>query len=183
MVICVGGVDLAGSCGRVSGVAVACDGVVWFVGGLHGDDEIVGVLLGWGVRVVAVDAPLSLPRSGWLREVDREMRRRGFRVLPPMWRGMRMLTLRGIQLSRVLEEYGVQVIETHPSSAVKCSGCSSAVEAACRVLDCSLVDVERLGRDEVDALVCAAVAHAYAAGRVVAVEAKDGVIYLLPRLC
>ncbi len=178
---CVAGLDLAGSPRRPSGYAVACSAKLTDYGIVYADDEVLEKLR--GARVVAIDAPLSLPKSGrGFRKVDLKLIRMGYRVLPPTMPGMRMLTERAIALAKRLEHEGVKVIETHPRSAWMNSGCGNELEAASKIL-ANVPRGGRLLRDVVDAIVAAAVAWTYMVGRAVRVEAQDGVIYLLPRLC
>jgi len=69
--------------------------------------------------IVAIDAPLTLPKRGVNRESDREMRRRGYPVLPPLYPAMKMLTYRGIKLAEKLRDQEIDVIEVHPTSTRK----------------------------------------------------------------
>lgn len=143
---------------------------------LLSDAEIVGALR--GVAVLAVDSPLSEPRGGAMRAVDREMIRRGFRVLPPSWRPMSQLTRRALALVR---EIGSPAIETHPRSALRSSGCGDVGE----LLDAMGISHGELprSRDALDAVVAAAVAAEAVEGRALEVRAEDGSIYLCPREC
>ncbi len=174
VVVC--GVDLRGVARRPSGVALLGEGLL-YVGVFHEDAELLELVKAYGPSVAAVDAPLS-PAEGF-REVDREMLRRGFRVLPPGWRGMRALVERAARLSRELASLGVTVIETHPRSALAASGCTAGT-----LLRMHGVELGReLTRDELDAIISAIVARYYAEGARAEVRGLDGCIYLLPRLC
>lgn len=86
-------------------------------GFLKTDEEIVGYIEDVKPEVVAIDAPLTLPMRGRMRECDRALRKLGIRVFPPLMRGMKELTLRGIALSRTLRELGFSVIEVFPGGA------------------------------------------------------------------
>lgn len=66
------------------------------------------------VSVVAIDAPIA--REARMRELNREVIRGGYRVLPPRMQGMRMLTQRAWKISLELINIGVEVIETHPEA-------------------------------------------------------------------
>jgi hypothetical protein len=77
-------------------------------------------------QVVAIDAPLSLPpgresiedRTGeHLRASDRELLRNGIKFFPITLGPMRKLTVRGIELRRLLEGEGFRVIEVYPGGA------------------------------------------------------------------
>lgn len=110
-------------------------------------------------NITAIDSPLS--HSKGFRNVDKEMIRRGFRVLPPSF--ISKLVERAIELSRSLKN----VIETHPTSTLKNLG----------------INWRRLHevKDYVDAAACAMVALGYEIGYVEEIKANDGVIYLLSK--
>lgn len=117
------------------------------------DEEVAWVAQLFKPRAVAIDAPLTAPEGGrGLRDVEVELRRLGYRLLPPMMGGMKGLTMRGIRLSR---EITAEVVEVHPSTSLKAMGLSRR-------------DVEsRYGvrqRDLVDAIVAALTALAYVKG-------------------
>lgn len=66
--------------------------------------------------IIAIDAPLSLPKSGILRKADKEMIGRGYRVFPPILQAMRRLTVRAIEINKLIAEKGYRAIEVHPTS-------------------------------------------------------------------
>ena len=107
------GIDLAGVPWRPTGFAVLKQKRVQVIT-LYTDEKIIEACLQARPRIVAIDAPLSAPRKGGLRSCDRELIRLGFRVLPPLFGGMRKLTQRGIKLSRCLRKHDLKVIEVHP---------------------------------------------------------------------
>ncbi|MEM2878152.1 MAG: DUF429 domain-containing protein [Candidatus Hadarchaeales archaeon] len=110
------GLDLSGSPIRKTGFAII-SGRNIELGTLKTDDEIIGLCLKRNPEIVAIDAPLSMPKSGCLRSSDREMIRRGLRVFPPTFSGMISLTRRGISISSSLGSAGIKVIEVHPRSS------------------------------------------------------------------
>ncbi len=174
----VAGIDLAGSPRNPSGICILFDTKIDFLGILYSDEDIVSLIMSRKPRIVAIDAPLA--HSKGYREVDKEMIRHGYRVLPPGWRSMKILVSRALLIRERLEENGIKVIETHPRSALKSSGCSSIYELLA-IYGIRLE--EKVSRDEVDAIIAALVAYHYELGDVEVVEAKDGKIYLLPRIC
>ncbi len=162
--VLVGGVDLAAR--RPSAYAIGyADGKVVLLG-FAWNHQLPLILR--NCRVVAIDAPLS--HAEGYRQVDLEMKKRGYQVLPPGWRGMRMLVDEAIKLSASLQAAGVEVIETHPRSAEK-SYKKDPLEdlVAARVKD----------KDLRDALICLAVAASYVKGSTLRISASDGTIYLL----
>jgi len=112
------GIDLAGRPERPSGWALLRGRTVT-VKELHADNEIMSETLGAKPALIAIDAPLTLPERGALRRADREMQRRGYPVLPPLFPAMKDLTLRAIRLTEALRREQVEVIEVHPASSRK----------------------------------------------------------------
>jgi len=119
------GLDLAGVEDRPSGFCVLEDlNAETCI--LYTDEEILQKTRLLKPNVIAIDAPLSLPpgrtsieeRTGThLRECDRELLKRGIKILPITLGGMRKLTQRGVRLKRLLEAEGFRVIEVYPGGA------------------------------------------------------------------
>src|SRR5271169_1366519 len=87
------------------------------------DNEILAKIKDIRPRVVAIDAPLSLPlgrksiaeRTGnRLRECDKELQKKGIRFFPITLGPMRKLTVRGMSLKTILETEHFLVIEVYP---------------------------------------------------------------------
>lgn len=176
----VAGIDLSGSSRRPTGIAIVYNGVLVYADKLYFDDEIVDLLRNYNVCLVAIDAPLTHAKG--YRRVDIRMKKRGFKVLPPGWRGMKMLVSRAIRIKAILESMGINVIETHPSSALKNTGFSDLVDAISRVIsvdDWSFIDK---GKDVVDAVIAASVAWAHVFSKTEKISDVDGEIFLLPVL-
>jgi len=122
------GIDLAGSERRPTGICVL-EGRKAGVRVVHTDGEILeGV--GENTQVVAIDAPLSLPRGrcclrddcpcagrAHFRVCDLELRRMKIKFFPITLGPMRQLTLRGLALKGKLEKRGLRVFETYPGAA------------------------------------------------------------------
>lgn len=126
------GIDLAGKEENLTGFCVLCNNQI-DLKTLCSDAEIIEAVKKIEPSLIAVDAPLSLPKGrcclekdckcavgGHFRKAEREIRSYG-RVLPLTFRGMKMLTLRGIELARELRK-DYQVIETHPRTSQKMLG-------------------------------------------------------------
>jgi len=150
--VAVVGIDLAV---RRPTAVVALRGCEVFYMGLAGEDgEVLRVASLARPRVVAIDAPLSLPEGGrGLRDVEVELRRRGYKLLPPLMGPMRLLTERGVRLSQAL---GAEVVEVHPLTSLRAMGLSRR-----RVAE--WLGVEH--GDLVDAAAAALTALAYLQGR------------------
>ncbi len=110
------GVDLVGRPMNPSGFALLSDQKI-SMRLVYSDKEIVELCTRERPALIAIDAPLSLPRRGNLRTADGELIRRGLRVFPPTFAGMRSLTERGINLATDLRTKNLQVIEIHPRTS------------------------------------------------------------------
>lgn len=112
----VAGVDLAVV--RPSAIAVldGCD-LVAYLSAME-VEEIAAALAPYKPRIIAVDAPLSLPERGAMRDVERELRRMGYKLLPPLLGPMARLTEKGIRLAQLLGN----VIEVHPTTSMRAMG-------------------------------------------------------------
>jgi uncharacterized protein len=120
------GLDLAGAAHRDTGACEMTGLNRVRASVLHTDREILDLVVEFRPRLVVIDAPLSLPRgrrtiedrSGpHLRECDRELLRRRIRFFPLTLGPMRMLTVRGMKLSRAIEREGFPVLEGYPGGA------------------------------------------------------------------
>ncbi|MEM0001713.1 MAG: hypothetical protein QXV54_05975 [Desulfurococcaceae archaeon] len=186
MVSICAGLDLSGSEERYSGISIIhvmentkID--VVFVGKMYTNEEITRTLMKHGVCIVAIDAPLTTPTTGkYFREVDLELIKMGYRVLPPSWASMKKLVERAIKLTKELRGLGISVIETHPTSSLKSSGCSSFEELLKKL---NLEIPRKLSKDEVDAVISAIVCAFHVLNRDIVVKSKNGEVSLLPRIC
>ncbi len=176
----VAGIDLSGSPRRPSGVAIVYNGVLVYADKLYFDNEIIDLLMNYNVCLVAIDAPLSHAKG--YRRVDIKMKKKGFKVLPPGWRGMRMLVSRAIRIKIILESMGIHVIETHPSSALKNTGFRNLIEALSQIITVDDWSFMNKGRDVIDAVIAASVAWAHVCSRTEKISDIDGEIFLLPTL-
>jgi predicted nuclease with RNAse H fold len=161
------GIDLAALPRNQTGVCLH-DGDVFMPGTLYGDDEILRYVREHRPRVVAIDAPVTLPRGrccwddaccgpGKIRQCDRMLIARGHRVFPPGFSFMKQLTLRGKSLKERLA--GFEVIEVHPRTTMRILGPREFPTArteherdACAAALCAYLyakgDCEELGDDE-----------------------------------
>ena len=123
--IIVVGIDLAGSPKRPTGICVLRN-LMAKTHVVFSNDDILDFVKEARPALVAIDAPLSLPkgrrtvhdRSGeHLRACDRELLRRGIRFFPVTLGPMRMLTERGLALKRTLAAMGYQAVECYPGAA------------------------------------------------------------------
>ncbi|MEM3577745.1 MAG: DUF429 domain-containing protein [Candidatus Bathyarchaeia archaeon] len=115
------GIDLAGKTKNPTGIALwkqktikACLA--------HTDGEILTCVKSFKPSIVAIDAPLKLPKVGTLRKTDREMIKMGYHVFPPILPAMKALTLRAIKLNELIKKEGFKTLEVHPTSTRKALG-------------------------------------------------------------
>jgi predicted nuclease with RNAse H fold len=100
------------------------------VGGVRSDAELLTLVDCWRPRVVAIDAPLSLPRglccleeacscrAVALKAAERELFRRGISLYATTKRSIiKAMVYRAIGLRRALEARGIPVIEVYPYAA------------------------------------------------------------------
>lgn len=113
------GIDLSASEKRYSGVCILRDlSVQTFL--VKTDGELLSIADRFRPKVIAMDAPLSLPsdRDGkGMRQCDRKLLKLGIRLFPITFRTMSDLAKRGIALKEKLEAKGFQVIEVFPGGA------------------------------------------------------------------
>lgn len=177
----VSGLDLAAESHNCSGYAVVDleNMTITKVVCLYSDEQIVSTIVSDRVRLVSMDSPIV--KEPMFRSVDREAMRRGFRVLPPTFGHMRKLTQRGWKIYERLLAEGVEVIETHPRSALRSSGaCDSLTLAEKLGVNLGPYKRRRFNRDLRDAIVSALVALCYVRKDcLLSVSAEDGIIYLI----
>ncbi len=112
------GIDLAGVEKNPTGWALWKNKVVSTCH-LYENQEILEHLTKFEPTLIAVDAPLSLPKKGTMRKADREMYRHGYPVFPPRFPAMKKLTLRAIKIAQQIKREKLHIIEVHPTSTRK----------------------------------------------------------------
>jgi len=126
------GIDLAGQEENPTGICILNNQKV-ILKSLYSNAEIFEEIKRNNPHLIVIDAPLSLPKGrcclekececavgGHIRQAEREIRSYG-RVLPLTFKGMKMLTLRGIDLVSGLRET-YNVLEAHPRTTQKILG-------------------------------------------------------------
>lgn len=180
------GIDLAGSPRRITGLCHLGWEMRVDVSRAYSDDEILAFVKKYEANAVAIDAPLSFPRSGSLRRCDEELRRSGINVLPPALGGMRSLTERAIRLKEILKSCGHEVIEVFPTGARKILRLPSKREGV-NALRKALIarGIEGLSEDVdqhvLDAVICALIGLYYLKGEYVEFGNSSEGIIIMPR--
>ncbi len=133
------GVDLAGKSENPTGICFLDPDKIGCCT-IFEDNEILKIISNANPSLIVIDAPLSLPRGrcclsnecscsdigGHFRKAEVEMRKYG-RTLPLTFRGMRMLTERGIKIADKLKSQ-YEVIESHPRTIKKILGPQNAAK-------------------------------------------------------
>jgi predicted nuclease with RNAse H fold len=112
------GIDLAGKATNPTGWAMLKNKTISTCH-LHSDEEILKRSINCDPKIIAVDAPLSMPKKAAMRKADKEMHKRGYPVFPPRFPAMEKLTLRAIRIVKELTRRRFKVIEVHPTSTRK----------------------------------------------------------------
>lgn len=197
------GIDLSGISRRTKGrtVAVALEpdplryrSIQAFHNGLASDRLLVDWVVDQHPRIVAIDAPITLPhavmcadpgcercepgKASYLeRDVDRVARKRGGAMPLVM---LAAIAFRGRYLARQLEHRGLRVVETYPAASFRELGASRDRASRWAVLDAQIQDLPELAGDALDAA-CAALAAAQAERGGTALSGADGTIWLAAR--
>ncbi len=119
------GIDLTAG-DKATGVAVLNDTVVT-VCSLYSDEDIISYVKEVAPAIVSIDSPLGLPgggndinpKAGIVRVAEHDLASVGIPAYPALIDSMRNLTLRGIRLKRIIEEFphAPLVIESYPGAA------------------------------------------------------------------
>lgn len=183
------GIDLAGTPDNKTGLAilrVRVEGLHVETRVLHGDNEILYEAAARAPALVAIDAPLTYPkgrccferdcgcsqRGKNIRVAERRLMKRGIRVFPCSFGGMKKLTARGVWLSSSLRGRGLKVIEIYPGSAQDILGIPRKNQGK-GVLQEGLVGLglkgdvaeRELSHDELDAVTAAYTAYMHLCGK------------------
>jgi predicted nuclease with RNAse H fold len=175
------GLDLAGVEARPTGLCVL-KGLAAKTALVYTDQEIMHAIEAANPRVIAIDAPLSLPpgrksiderTSIHLRESDRELLRRGIKFFPITLGPMRKLTERGIKLRKNLETRHFKVIEVYPGGAQDVLGIPRKQRGLDKLRkgleDAGVKELNsQMSDHELDAVTCALVGKLFLEGKSVA---------------
>ncbi len=187
------GLDLAGVESRPTGFCIF-DGKKIETSLVYTNKEIISKIDKSNPKVIAIDAPLSLPQGRksieertdvHLRQCDKELLRRRIKFFPITLGPMRKLTERGIKLKKVLESKGYKVIEVYPGGAQDVLH----IPRKQKGLDKLRIGLKKLGikgltKDmtdhELDAVTCAYVGKLFLEGKSETLGDKNGIV--MPKL-
>ena len=153
------GIDLATEKGETGLCILNEDKIITKL--VKSDDEIIKEINSIKPEVVAIDAPLSWPKKGIMRETEILLRKLGIRVFPPLMQGMKRLTERGIRLKNLLK---YKVIEVYPGlfyDQFKIKRRNNQKELKMVLKRFGIVITQDLCQHELDAVVCALIGKFY----------------------
>ena len=177
------GIDLAGKAANPTGCALLKNKQIQTCR-LFTTKEILAYTFNCSPTLVAIDAPLALPRKNAMREADRQMHKLGYPVFPPRFRAMKTLTLRAVRITKKLKERRIHVIEVHPASTRKALGVPTKDWRRIQEIFKKMGykgDIEKriLTPHEIDAVTAALTARLYIKGKTKLVgEPKEGYIVI-----
>lgn len=190
------GIDLAGVETRPTGFCVLDRRMKAKTSLLYSDKQILEEVVKTRPDVIAIDAPLALPKGRksleerndvHLRECDRELLRMKIKFFPITLGPMRKLTERGMRLRKFLEKSKFEVIETYPGAAQdilkiprKQVGLSK-LKNGLKKIGIVMLN-ESMIADELDAVTCALVGKLYLEGDYLAIGDPEEILMVLPRL-
>jgi predicted nuclease with RNAse H fold len=145
-------------------------------------------------KLIAIDAPLTMPvgrccfkqdckcrtQGKNLRQADKELISKGYRVFPPGFAWMKDLTERGVKLRERLEKYRVKVIEVHPRSSLLALNWNEA-NVNEYLWKKGYREVKVKNKHEFDALICAITALLYLDGKTIQIGNKEEGQIVIPK--
>lgn len=186
------GVDLAAKEQKPTGVCILSERASLNL--IRGDDALIQKIKAAHPRLIAIDAPLTLPagrccfkqdckcrtQGANLRLADRELIAKGYRVFPPGFAWMKNLTERGVRLCKVLRRYRYRVIEVHPRTSLSALNWREA-DVYEYLRRGGFGEVEARNKHEFDALICAITALLHLSGKTIKVGSKEEGQIVVPR--
>jgi hypothetical protein len=186
------GIDLAGSKKRKTGICILNEKLEANSFFVFSDKEILDLIEKEKPDLIAIDAPLSLPKGRnslkrkskiHFRECDRELWKLGIKFFPITLGPMRKLTERGIKLKKILEKK-YKVIEVYPGATqdiLKIPRKQKGLKKLKRGLEGLGIKILKKSPngDELDAITSAFTGFLYLKGKYIAIgDEKEGQIIL-----
>lgn len=144
-------------------------------------------------KTIAIDAPLSLPEHGSMRECERRLRKRGIACFPSGAKWVSKWVNKAIELKGWAEkELGASVIEVYPYASRRALGMdigwNKKSKKGRQVIQDNLLGLIKgmdevigdklLSDDELDAIISAYTAYLEGTGNAIKIDGLDGVIYI-----
>ena len=189
------GVDLAGVETRPTGFCILDKKLNAETFVVYTDKEIIQRISEIKPEIIAIDAPLALPKGRkslkernniHLRECDRQLLKMGIKFFPITLGPMRKLTERGIKLRKFLEKR-FKVIETYPGAAqdiLKIPRKQKGIEKLKKgLMKLGIKGIENsISNDELDAVTCALVGKLYLDKNYLPIGNPKEILMILPNV-
>jgi len=189
------GIDLAGSEKRNTGICILDEKLNASCLTLNTDKEIIELIKKVEPKIIAIDAPLSLPigrknlkKVGpHLRECDRILLKLKIKFFPLSLGPMRKLTHRGIKLKKKFERLGFRVIEVYPGATqdiLKIPRKQKGLENLKKgLINLGIrINKENINADELDAITAAYTAYLFLKKEAIEIgNRKEGTI-VIPKI-
>lgn len=189
------GIDLAGSEKRKTGICILNENLEARPFFLFKDKEILDLVKKIKPKLIAIDAPLSLPKGRktlkrkskiHFRECDRELWNLGIKFFPITLGPMRKLTERGIKLKKILEKK-FKIIEVYPGATqdiLKIPRKQKGLKKLKKGLEKLGIKIlkKNPNADELDAITCAFTGWFYLKKKFLAIGEKNEGQIILPKL-
>jgi len=183
------GIDLAGSEKRRTGFCYLKNNKA-FTKVLYKDEEIIGNVEKIKPKIIAIDAPLSLPkgrkkieeRGSHFRKCDLELKKFKIKFFPITLGPMRKLTLRGIKLKDIFVKRGIEVIEVFPGAVYDLAKVKRKEKSSILKFLKNFFEIENKNYtlDELDAITCCLVAKFYLENKYIEIGEKEEGTIILP---
>ena len=179
----ISGIDLAGKPENPTGWTLWKNGTIK-TSLVYTNNEIIEGIVHSKPAIIAIDAPFTLPKRGILREADKKMIRRGYRVFPPRLQAMRKLTLLAMKINKLIAQKGYKTIEVHPTSTRKALNMPSKDWEKIQAILKSMglkgdLKVRTLTPHEIDAVTAALTAYLHTQNQIEALgDEKEGYIII-----
>ncbi|HVP92913.1 MAG TPA: DUF429 domain-containing protein [Acidobacteriota bacterium] len=153
---------------------------------LYTDDQILKAITQNKPDIIAIDAPLCLPKKGLLRKADKEMIKNGYRVFPPSLPAMKKLTIRAMALNKLISEKEFRTIEVHPTSTCKALDMPKKDWGEIQTILMKMglkgdLKVRTLKSHEIDAVLAALTAHLHIKNQADALGDEDEGYIIIPK--
>jgi predicted nuclease with RNAse H fold len=187
------GIDLAGSEKRKTGICILNEKLEANCFCVFKDKEILNLIEKEEPDLIAIDAPLSLPKGRkslkrkskiHFRKCDKELWKFKIKFFPITLGPMRKLTERGIKLKKILEKK-YKVIEVYPGATqdiLKIPRKQKGIEKLKKGLEKLGIKFfkKNLNGDELDATACALTGILFLKGKTIALGEKDEGKIIIP---
>jgi len=179
------GIDLAGKETNPTGLAVL-KGKKVETCLVYTNSEILDILTRAKPTIVAIDAPLTLPKRGIFRKADKDLIKRGYSVFPPGLQAMKTLTFRASNLNKLIIGKGLKTIEVHPTSTRKALNMPTkdweTIQKILKNLGLEgIPEDQKLTPHEIDAITAALTGHLYMLNLTEAVGDNEEGLIIIPK--